>query len=98
LNAFADVEDQLALQHWLATESARANAAVGDARQTLAMAMTLYRDGATNFLDVATAQTAELDAERVALDIRTRQLLASVGLIRALGGGWTDSTAVAASL
>jgi NodT family efflux transporter outer membrane factor (OMF) lipoprotein len=88
LGAFGDVEDQLALLHWLGEEQAQENAAVADASKTLTMAMALYKDGATNFLDVVTAQTAELQAERNALDIKTRRVVATVALIRALGGGW----------
>jgi NodT family efflux transporter outer membrane factor (OMF) lipoprotein len=88
LDAFRDVEDQLALLHWLGNERAQEEEAVRQAQKTLTIAMALYKDGATNFLDVVTAQTAELQAERAALEIRTRQIEASVGLIRALGGGW----------
>jgi NodT family efflux transporter outer membrane factor (OMF) lipoprotein len=93
LNAFGDVEDQLALLHWLGDEQAQENEAVKAARQTLTMAMALYKDGATDFLDVVTAQTAELAAERAALNIHTRRVVATVALIRALGGGW-DRTAL----
>ena len=52
------------------------------------MTTTLYKDGATNFLDVVIAQTAELQSEQAATDLRTRRVLADVALIRALGGGW----------
>jgi NodT family efflux transporter outer membrane factor (OMF) lipoprotein len=88
LDAFRDVEDELALLHWLGDELTQEEQAVAAARQTVTMSMALYKNGATNFLDVVTAQTAELQAERSALDIRTRRLEASVSLIRALGGGW----------
>ncbi len=94
LDAFSDVEDQLALLRWLGDEQRNEDAAVASAKQTLTMAMNLYRDGATTFLDVVTAQTAELLAERNALDIRTRRVVASVTLIRAMGGGWQRGDAV----
>jgi outer membrane protein TolC len=38
-----------------------------------------------------TAQTTALANERTAVDLQTRRLTASLSLIKALGGGWSDT-------
>ena len=53
--------------------------------------MTLYRAGAASFLEVATAQSDALVAERQTIALHTRELEADIGLMLALGGGWTVS-------
>jgi NodT family efflux transporter outer membrane factor (OMF) lipoprotein len=93
LAAFQQVEDGLALLHHLGDESVNENEALSSAQTTLALAMSRYKDGVVSYLDVVTAQTAELTAQIASLDLRTRQLRASVSLIQALGGGWSDKSA-----
>jgi NodT family efflux transporter outer membrane factor (OMF) lipoprotein len=88
LKAFQDVEDQAALIRLLAEASTQEDDGVTAAQHSLDVALTLYKMGATSYLEVTTAQTELLLAQQTALDFRTRRQLAAVGLIRALGGGW----------
>jgi NodT family efflux transporter outer membrane factor (OMF) lipoprotein len=89
--AFQQVEDSLARLNHFQDAAAEEAAAVDSAQHTLDMSMALYVKGATDYLTVVTSQTAVLQNQLEALNLETLQLLASVDLIRALGGGWDDT-------
>ena len=97
LHAVQDVEDSLASRRYLSREEQRLEAAVGAERRVLKVALDLYRDGATAYLDVTTAQEALLGQQRASLGVLTRQLAASVDLFVALGGGWSPPEQIAAA-
>jgi NodT family efflux transporter outer membrane factor (OMF) lipoprotein len=90
LNAFVQVEDNLALLNHYAQASESERAAVTSAQQALDFSMNRYKEGAVSYLEVVQSQTTMLTSKQQALDLETRQLRASVGLIRALGGGWSQ--------
>ena len=89
LLAYQEVEDALSNLRWLANEQRSMDLAASAAQKVLNISVTLYRDGATNYLDVVVSQTTLLEAQRAVLAIRTRRLEADVALIVALGGGWS---------
>lgn len=89
LNAFAQVEDSQSQLADLGGAIADQKAAADAAQHSLDLSMDRYKQGAVGYLDVVTAQTAALDAQRALIELQTQQLRASVQLVRALGGGWT---------
>jgi NodT family efflux transporter outer membrane factor (OMF) lipoprotein len=88
LDAFRQVEDNLSLLQALGREGAQEEAAADAAKDSETLANHRYDEGVVSYLEVVTAQASALKAERTAQRVRTRQLQASVDLIRATGGGW----------
>ena len=90
LVAFKDVEDELAALRLLALQDeAQARAVTAAARVTL-LSETRYRNGLVSQLELLDAQRNELRNRRQALQVRSAQFQSTVGLIRALGGGWGE--------
>ena len=94
LAAFNDVEDQLSSLRILSDEAAVEARAVRSAQHSCDLANQRYQGGVTSYLEVLTAEATLLANQRTQLDLATRQYLASVALIRSLGGGW-DATRLA---
>ncbi|HEY3597510.1 MAG TPA: efflux transporter outer membrane subunit [Paraburkholderia sp.] len=92
LNAFGQVEDNLAALRVLEQEAQAQDEAVSAAERSLSILSDRYRNGAITYLDVVVAQTTALTNEVQAVSIARRRMAASVALIKALGGGWNAST------
>ena len=88
LSAFQEVEDQLAAQRLLAAQLEAEAAALAAARRTLEIADNRYRSGLVTYLEVAVAQSSALNRELTVVELQGQKLTATVGLVRALGGGW----------
>jgi NodT family efflux transporter outer membrane factor (OMF) lipoprotein len=91
LSAFQDVEDNLAALRILSEEAVQQDTAVASAQHSVDLAFSRYRGGITTYLEVVTAQNALLANQRTSVEIRTRRMVASVLLVKALGGGWNVS-------
>jgi outer membrane protein TolC len=91
LTAFQQVEDGISNLSTLAQALSTQAAAVEDARRELAIANNRYIGGVTSYLDVITAQTTLLTSERLQTQLLGQQMVSSVYLVKALGGGWDAS-------
>ena len=90
LQAFAEVEDNLAALRILESEAAVQEETVRAAQQTLDITQNQYKAGIATFLQVVITQAALLQAQTTALSIRNRRMAATVLLVKALGGGWEE--------
>ena len=91
LTAFQQVEDGLSGLSALSQASSSQSAAVHDAQHALQLANNRYTGGLTTYLDVITAQSALLNNQRIAAQILGQQMVTSVYLVKAVGGGWDAS-------
>ena len=91
LTAFQQVEDNLAALRILATVTEQQDSAVESAARNLQIAEVRYKAGIDPYLNVLAAQTALLTGQQAAVAFRMQQMVASVQLIIALGGGWDVS-------
>ncbi len=91
LTAFQQVEDGISNLSTLSQALTTQHAAVEDARRELTIANNRYIGGATDYLNVITAQTTLLTSQRLETQLLGQQMVSSVYLVKALGGGWDAS-------
>jgi NodT family efflux transporter outer membrane factor (OMF) lipoprotein len=88
LTAIQESQDAMDTLHELALARQKQDEAVRQQNKAYRISLVRYREGLDNALTLAITQQNQLAGERVLSQIRGSQLLSSVGLIKALGGGW----------
>jgi multidrug efflux system outer membrane protein len=93
LQAFQEVESSLSGLKYLDDQARFQTSAVQHAQKATSLATKRYQGGLVSLLDVIDAQRTSLQAERQAVQVTTTQLLSTVALVKALGGGWESRKA-----
>ena len=91
LAAFQQVEDNLSALRVLTQVIEQQDSAIESAGRSLQEADVRYKAGIDPYLNVITAQTALLSDQQTAVTFRMQRMVASVQLIKALGGEWDAS-------
>jgi multidrug efflux pump len=89
--AFGDVENSLSGIYHFAVQAEAQQRAVSSARRATELATDRYRSGIVAYIEVVDASRDTLTAERANAQLAGQRLIASVQLIKALGGGWNNS-------
>jgi outer membrane protein TolC len=90
LIAYQEVEDNLAALRQLQQESISEAAAVNSTATVLQQAQFRYKAGLVTYLEVSIAETTALQAQLANVAIQVRRMVATVLLVKALGGGWSS--------
>ncbi|HYG13593.1 MAG TPA: TolC family protein, partial [Methylophilaceae bacterium] len=93
LVGFQDVENNLSALRTLDKQIGFQEQAVSSAQRAAHLADVRYKNGSASYFEVIDAQRTSLAAERAQSRSQGERSLASVGLIRALGGGWGEANA-----
>jgi multidrug efflux system outer membrane protein len=88
LVGFQDVEDNLSALRTLDRQIAFQDQAIQASQLANKLADSRYRYGSASYFEVIDAQRSSLASQRALVRSQGQRAVASVGLIRALGGGW----------
>ncbi|HTH59976.1 MAG TPA: efflux transporter outer membrane subunit [Paraburkholderia sp.] len=90
LIAFREVEDNLSDLRLLDDQLREQNDAVNASQRAAHLSQTQYDEGQVSYLNVIDSQRSVLVSQLQASQLQGLQAVATVNLIRALGGGWGD--------
>ncbi|MFZ6657183.1 efflux transporter outer membrane subunit [Undibacterium sp. TJN19] len=88
LNAFREVEDNLADLRILRDQTQAQDNAVQAAERAAKLSHVQYREGSVSYLNVIDADRTVLQQQRIAAQLDGARAKSAVSLIRAIGGGW----------
>jgi len=89
LTAYQQVEDQLAALHFLSMQERDSASAVASSQAEERIALNRYDAGLVSYLNVVYSEQTLLDNEQSEAQVSGQRLVATVVLVKALGGGWT---------
>lgn len=92
LAALVDVENTLASNRRTAEQELLQEQIVAQATKALRLSQIRYREGVDDLLSMLVAQRTLFQAEDQLAQTRLARLQASIGLFKALGGGWNMSS------
>jgi multidrug efflux system outer membrane protein len=92
LVAFSEVENGLSGLRILAEQATAQSRSVTAAGRTADISNKRYLAGLVSYLEVVDSDRTKLQTEREAARILGQRLVTSVQLVKALGGGWQDSS------
>ncbi len=97
LTAFQQVEDYIATLRVVSDQINRENIALEQSVNYLQIATARYETGIDPYLNVMTAELTLLSNQQTQVSLRVNEMMASVELIQALGGGWNKNELPSAS-
>jgi NodT family efflux transporter outer membrane factor (OMF) lipoprotein len=92
IDAVRDVVSQLTSIQWLQERRQQQTQALNTAREAYDLALRRYRSGLGNYLQVLVAENQVLAQKHASIDLDARAFELDVNLVRALGGGYRNTT------
>jgi NodT family efflux transporter outer membrane factor (OMF) lipoprotein len=92
VNGLRDVVDQITSFRSLEEQGRQQAHAQATAQEAFDLALLRFREGVGNYLEVLTAESQLLAQQSLDADLRARRLSLTIRLVRALGGGFEETT------
>ncbi len=92
LVAFQEVESALAGLRIMSEQSEAQSRAVASAQKSAQISTSRYKAGLVTYLEVVDTERTTLANQRLLAQLAGQRMVSSVALIKALGGGWANSS------